>query len=167
RYRQGAASYYYGENAERGAGPVLKEMALIAMSLASLNPVTEGVESESEVVYALSAESKPRALFDLEGGAVKSVIPGRRRSAGFVHDEWTEWLNDLEANGATIDELDDAFAHVEALDQYDEGGAIVRMSAHERTFACGRVDHEFTADDLPEQARFLASDSLRAYASGV
>ena len=85
----------------------------------------------------------------------------------FVHDEWTEWLNDLEANGATIDELDDAFAHVEALDQYDEGGAIVRMSAHERTFACGRVDHEFMTDDLPEQARFLAGDLLRAYASGV
>jgi hypothetical protein len=34
----------------------------------------------------------------------------------------TEWLNDLESNGATIDELDDAFSHVEALDQYDEAG---------------------------------------------
>src|SRR5262249_12472059 len=40
-------------------------------------------------------------------------------------------------------------------------------SAHEGTFACGRVDHEFTADDLPEQARFLAGDLPRAYASGV
>ena len=86
---------------------------------------------------------------------------------GMLIDEWTEWLNDLEASGAALDELDDAFAHVEALDQYDEGGAIVRMSAHERTFACGRVDHEVTADDLPEQARFLAGDLLRAYASGV
>jgi hypothetical protein len=28
------------------------------------------------------------------------------------------------------------------------------------------VDHEFTADDLPEQARFLAGDLLLAYASG-
>ena len=35
RYRQVAASYYYGEIAERGPGPVLKEMALIAMHLAS------------------------------------------------------------------------------------------------------------------------------------
>jgi hypothetical protein len=95
------------------------------------------------------------------------MIRGRRKSAGFVHNEWTEWLNDLEANGAAIDELDDAFAHVEALEQYDEGGAIIRMSAHERTFACGRVDHEFTADDLPEQARFLAGDLRHAYASGV
>src|SRR5262249_25902591 len=166
-YRKVAASYYYAELAGRGAGPLLKEMALIAMHLASLNPVAEEVESDSEVVYALSAESKPRSLFDLEVAAVNRMIRGRRKSAGFVHDEWTEWLNGLEANGATIDELDDAFAHIEALDQYDEGGAIVRMSAHERTFACGRVDHEFTADDLPEQARFLAGDLLRAYASGV
>jgi hypothetical protein len=167
RYRQVAASYYYGEIAERGAGPVLKEMALITMHLASLNPVTEDVESDSEIVYALREESKPRSLFDLEVAAVKRMIRGRRKSSGFIHDEWTEWLNDLEANGATVDELDDAFAHVDALDQYDEGGAIVRMSAHERTFACGRVDHEFTADDLPEHARFLVGDLFRAYMSGV
>jgi hypothetical protein len=167
RYRQVAASYYYGEIAERGAGPVLKEMALIAMSLASLNPVVEEVEGDSEIVYALREESRPRSLFDLEVAAVNRTIRGRRKTAGFVQDEWTEWLNDLEANGATVDELDDAFAHVEALDQYDEGGAIIRMSAHERTFACGHVDHEFTADDLPEQARFLAGELRHAYASGA
>jgi hypothetical protein len=167
RCRQVTASYYYGEIAERGVGPVFKEMALIAMHLASLNPVTEEAQSDSDIGYALREESKPRSLFDLEVAAVNRMIRGRRKSAGFVHDKWTEWLNDLEANGATIDELDDAFAHIEALDQYDEGGVIVRMSAHERTFACGRVDHEFTADDLPEQARFLAGDLLRDYASGV
>ncbi len=153
RYRQVAASYYYGEIAERGLGVVLKEMALIAMHLASLNPVTEEVESDSEIVYALRGESRPRSLFDLEVAAVNRMIRGRRKSAGLVHDEWTEWLNDLEASGATVAELDDAFAHVEALDQYDEGGAIIRMSAHERTVACGRVDHEYMADDLPEHAR--------------
>jgi hypothetical protein len=167
RYRQVAASYYYGEIAERGAGPVLKEMALIAMHLASLNPVIEEVESDSEEVYALSAESKPHSLFDLEVTAVERMVRGRRKGSGIVHDEWTEWLNDLEGNGATVEELDEAFRYVESLDQYDEGGAIVRMSAHERTFACGRVDYEYTADDLPEQARFLASDLFRAYASGV
>jgi hypothetical protein len=167
RYRQVAASYYYGEIAERGLGVVLKEMALIAMHLASLHPVTDEVESDSEIGYALRGELRPRSLFDLEVAEVNRMIRGRRKSAGFVHDEWTEWLNDLEASGATLDELDDAFTHVEALDQYDEGGAIVRMSAHERTFACGRVDHEFTADDLPEQARVLAGDLLRAYTSGV
>jgi hypothetical protein len=167
RYRQVAASYYYGEITERGAGPVLKEMALIAMHLASLNPGAEEVENDSEIVYALREESKARSLFNLEVAAVNRMIRGRRKSAGFAHDEWAEWLNDLEANGASLDELDDAFAYVEALDQYDEGGAIVRMSAYERTVACGRVDHEYTADDLPEQARFLAGDLIRAYASGV
>src|SRR5262245_24194562 len=167
RYRQVAASYYYAEIAERGAGPVLKEMALIAMNLASLNPVTEEAESDSEMVYAFRGESKPRSFFDREVAAVERMIRGRRKSASLVHDEWTEWLNDLETNGATVEELDEAFRHVEALDQYDEGGAIVRMSAHERTFACGRADHEFTADDPPEQARFLVGDLFRAYMSGV
>src|SRR5262249_388348 len=133
----------------------------------SLNPVTEETDSGSEAIYALYSESKSRSLFDLEVAAVNRMIRDRRKSAGFVHDEWTEWLNDLEANGATLDELDDAFAHVEALDQYDEGGAIIRMSAHERTVACGRADHEVSADDLREQARFLAGDLIRAYASGV
>jgi hypothetical protein len=167
RYRQVVASYYYCEIAERGAAPVLKEMALIAMHLASLNPVMEDVESDAEVDFALRDGSNPRSLFDREVAAVNRMIRGRRKSACFVQDEWAEWLNDLEANGATADELDDAFAHVEALDQYDEGGAIVRMSAHERTFACGRVDYEFTADDLPEHARFLAGDLLLDYVSGV
>jgi hypothetical protein len=167
RYRQIAASHYYKEIAERGAAPVLKEMALLAMQLASLNPVTEEAESDSEAIYALYAESKSRSLFDLEVAEVERLIRGRRKSACFARDEWTEWLNDLEANGASLEELDDAFAHVEALDQYDEGGAIIRMSAHERTVACGRVDHEFTADDLPDRARHLAGYLRRAYSDGV
>src|SRR5262245_6058749 len=166
RYRQVAASYYYGEIAERGASPVLQEMALIAMHLASLNPVTEEAESDGEIACALREGSKPRSLFDREVAEIERMVRGRRKCAGVVHDDLAEWLNDFEAIGATVDELDDAFAHVEALDQYDEGGAIIRMSAHERTFACGRMDHEFTADDLPEQSRFLAGDLLRAYASG-
>jgi hypothetical protein len=167
RYRQVAASYYYGEIAGRGASPVLKEMALIAMHLASLNPVTEEAESDIEIVCALREGSKPRSLFDREVAEIERMVRGRRKCAGLVHDDWAEWLNDPEANGATVEELDDAFRHVEALDQYDEGGAIVRMSARERTFACGRADHEFTADDLPEHARFLAGDLFPAYASGV
>ena len=76
-------------------------------------------------------------------------------------------MNDLEAKGASINELDDAFAHVEALDQYDEGGAIVRMSAHERALACGHLDPEFSADDLPEEVHYLASVLRRAYVDGV
>jgi hypothetical protein len=167
RYRQVAASYYYKEIVARGAGPVLKEMALLAMQLASLNPVTEEAECDSEVIYALYAESKSRSLFDREVAEVEWLIRGRRKSACFARDEWTEWLSDLEANGASLEELDDAFAQVEALDQYDEGGAIIRMSGHERTVACGRVDHEVTADDLPERARHLAGYLRRAYSDGV
>jgi plasmid stabilization system protein ParE len=167
RYRQVAASYYHNEIAERGTRLVLKEMTLIAIQLASLNPVTEGLESGSEVVYALYGKSKPRSLFDQEVAEVERMIRPRRKSAPFAHDEWTEWLSNLEANGASLKELDDAFTHVEALDQYDEGGAIIRMSAHERTVACGRLDCEFTADDLPEQARHLAASLRRAYTDGV
>src|SRR5262245_37178043 len=111
RYRQVAASYYYGEIAERGAGPVLKEMALIAMSLASLNPVTEELESDSEIAYALREESKPRSLFDLEVAAINRMIRSRRKSSGFVHEEWKEWLNEHEAHGSQVDEPDDAIQH--------------------------------------------------------
>jgi hypothetical protein len=52
------------------------------------------------------------------------------------------------------------------MDQSDEGGAIIVMSSHERTVACGRVDPEFTADDLPERAQHLAAELRRDYASG-
>src|SRR5882672_2427617 len=79
RYRQVAASYYYGEIAERGAAPVLKEMALIAMNLASLNPVTEEAESDSEMVYAFRRESKPRSLFDREVAEIERMVHGRRK----------------------------------------------------------------------------------------
>jgi hypothetical protein len=89
RYRQVAASYYYNEIAERGTGPVLKEMALIAIQLASLNPVMEEVEHGSEVGSALSGESKPRSLFDREVAGVERMIRGRRKIACFAHDEWT------------------------------------------------------------------------------
>jgi hypothetical protein len=167
RYRQMTASYYYGEIAERGVGIVLKDMALIGMQLAGLNPITEVVENGSESVYALSSKSKPRSIFDLEVAEIERMIRGRRKSAAFAHDEWLDWLNDLEANGASLKELDDAFAHVEALDQYDEGGAIIYMSAHERAITCGRLDPEFSADDLPEQARHLAGKLRRAYVDGV
>jgi hypothetical protein len=167
RYRQVVASYYYKEIAGRGAGPVLKEMALLAMQFASLNPVTEEADGDSEAVYALRSESKPRSLFDLEVAGVERMIRGRRRSAGFAHDEWSEWFEDLEDGGASIEEICDALAYVQALDQYDEGGAIIRMSAHERTVGCGRVDHEFTDDDLPERARHLAGHLRQAYSAGV
>jgi hypothetical protein len=202
RYRQVVASYYYGEIAERGLGIVLKEMALIAMHLTSLNPVIEEIESDIEIFYPPQEVPRPRSvfdrevarawadgfgdqkqngsslkeykkasahrlLFDLEVSTVKRMIRGSRKSARFVQDEMTEWLNDLESNGATIEELDDAFAHVEAFDQYDEGGAIIRMSAHERAVTCGRIDPEYSAEDLPECAQYLAIKLRHYYATGV
>ncbi|MCI0660380.1 MAG: hypothetical protein L0220_04835, partial [Acidobacteria bacterium] len=89
RYRQVAASYYYKEISERGAAPVLKEMALLAMQLASLNPVTEEAERDSEAIHTLRARSKSRSLFDREVAEVERMIRGRRKSACFAHDEWT------------------------------------------------------------------------------
>jgi hypothetical protein len=181
RYRQVVASYYYGEIGERGLGVVLKEMAFIAMHLASLNPVTEEFESDVEIVYAPQEVSRPRSvfdrnvarawadgfgdqkqngaslkeykkasahrlLFDLEVSTVKRMIRGRRKSARFVQDEMVEWLNDLESNGATLDELDDVFAHIEALDQYDEGGGRILAATRRRiwflTYTVSPQGHE-------------------------
>jgi len=62
QYRRVVASYYHNQIAECGASIVLKEMALIAMQLASLNPVTEEMESDAGAVYPLSEKSRPRSL---------------------------------------------------------------------------------------------------------
>ncbi len=48
------------------------------------------MESDSEIVYALRGESRPRSLFDREVAAVERMIRGRRKSAGFIHDEWSD-----------------------------------------------------------------------------
>jgi len=69
----------------------------------------------------------------VEVDAIKRMIGGRRKSARFIHDECAEGLKDLEENGASVEELDDAFAHEEAMNQYDEGGAVITMSSYERT----------------------------------
>jgi hypothetical protein len=165
--RQTGARYYYGEVARRGIGEALKEMGLVAMHLASLNPTDEVVGVEDEVAWELCGKSKPRSLFDREVAEVERMIRGRRKSKFFAHDEWTEWWDNWEANGASFKEFEDAFAHLEALDQYGENGAIIVMSAHERTRACGRVDPEITADDLSVEARHLLGEMRRAYGSGV
>src|SRR5262249_6223964 len=49
RYRQTTSSHYYREIAERGAGVVLKEMALMAMHLGQIDNPT-GVVIEEDVV---------------------------------------------------------------------------------------------------------------------
>ena len=177
RCRQSVASHYFNEIANRGTSDVLKEMGLFAMQIAGLNPVTEVVETEapdsnpeSEPAPDLPTELDPNNIqffFEQAVEEIKRMIGGRRKSGRFVHDECAEWLNDLEENGASVEELDDAFAHAEEMNQYDEGGAVITMSSHERTVACGRVDPEFTAEDLPERAQHLASQLRRDYANGV
>lgn len=173
--RQTIARHYYNEIAVRGAAQVLKEMALLAMQLASLNSPAEVVETELNPAedYRFESwqdESQPESIqkfFAEEVEAVTRMIRCRRKSACFAYDDYTEWLNDLEASGVSIEELDVAFAHVDAMEQYDEGGAVIVMSSHERTVACGRVDPEISAEDLPERARHLAGELRRAYISGV
>ncbi|MCI0391894.1 MAG: hypothetical protein MOB07_24395 [Acidobacteria bacterium] len=170
RYRQVAASHYYGEISTRGSGDVLKEMALVAMQLASLHPIAEETETDFEAGYATPEEEHfagPQSLFDQEVEAITRLVRGRRKSASFIHDEITDWLNDLEAGGASAEEMDTAFAHAEAMEQYDEGGAVIVMSSHERTMACGRIDPEFAAEDLPERAQYLVAELRQAYVNGV
>jgi hypothetical protein len=177
RSRQTIASHYYREIAGRSASVVLKEMGLLAMQLAGLNPVIEesdGIETfggceanRSSAASHSEEEDDHRPLFEQEVERLTRLVSGRRKSARIPHDDFTEWLGDLEASGASVEEMDDAFLHLEAMDQYDEGGAVVVMSSHERTFACGRVDPEFTAEDLPERVRHLAGQLRRDYARGA
>ncbi len=182
RYRQTTASHYYREVSERGVGVALKEMALMAMHLERLdNP--NGVVIEEDIVdlgCAIGCDSNTllaersekrmesrRSLFDQEVEAITRLVRNGRRCSGFNQDDFTRWVNELEESGARVEELDAAFEALEAMDQYDESGAIIVMSSHERTTACGRVDQEFVEEDLPERAKHLAGDLRRAYANGV
>lgn len=176
RARQTTASFYYREIAERGAGVILKEMGLLAMQLASRHSVME--ESEDVELcgrYECGSSSKnwaereedTRPLFEQEVERLTRLVSGRRKVARLAPDDFTEWLGELEANGASVEELDDAFLHLEVMDQYDESGAVIVMSNHERTFACGRIDPEYTAEDLSERVRHLAGQLRRDYANGV
>lgn len=175
RCRQTTASYYYHEISERGTSAVLKEMGLLAMQLASLDTVMECLDEDefllvSEPMSATfsgqSNESIP-AFVAQEIAGIAQMIRGRRKSACFLHDEYSDWLGELEAHGATVEELDEAFAHVDALAQYDEGGAVIVMSSHERTVTCGRLDPEYVAEDLPERAQYLVQELRRHYANGT
>ena len=178
RSRQITASYYYGEMKANGINPILKEMGLLAMQLASLNAITDEVETEvgcfdfdesSQLLTAsFSYDDAPEfPVFTQELHAISRLLNGRRKAARLPHDEAAEWLGELEMGGASLEELDDAFAHLEALEQYDEGGAILAMSSHERTVPCGRLDPELSSEDLPERAQYLAIQLRRNYANGI
>jgi hypothetical protein len=161
RGRQTIASYYYNEISNRGVRDVLRDMGLLAMQLASLNSTVEitetdetdamGHQSDSNAIFDSEKETDSEArpsLFDQELATVIRLIGGCGR-------------------GAWIEEPDDASRQENRLDQYDEGGAIVSMSSHERTIACGRIDQELSAEDLPECARHLAGQLRRDYANGL
>ena len=183
RSRQVAASHYFREIAERGVSVVLKEMALLAMHLDQLNH-PDGVVIEEDIVdFGIALDTcdsnavrsnrmerrneSRRSLFGEEVEAIERLVRNARRVSIVARDEFGDWVNDLEANGASIEELDAAFETLQAMDQYDENGAILMMSGYERTTACGRLDPEYVEEDLPERARHLAGDLRRAYANGV
>lgn len=181
RSRQIVAAHYYGEISERGVCGVLKEMALLAMQLAALTARQESADDEltpaatdwpetCNSAHAFAADDEPEnihAWFQQEVAAIARLTRGRRRSACFRHDADAEWLGDLEMNGASLETLDAAFLHLAAQEQYDEGGAILLMSGHERTVACGRLDPELSAEDLPARVQHLAAQLRRDYTSGI
>jgi hypothetical protein len=59
RYRQVAASYYYGEIAERGLGVVLKEMISSLLCLKVGEPA-QGSQSGHETIFTAPRDDKPR-----------------------------------------------------------------------------------------------------------
>jgi hypothetical protein len=74
------------------------------------------------LAYALKKLGSPKAAAEFMR-CLNKICKGQtatpyysRRIAGFVCDEWTEWLSDPEADGATVEDLNDALRHVEALD---------------------------------------------------
>jgi hypothetical protein len=115
--------------------------------------MVEVANDQSDSIAVLGSEDdsdfeEPQSLFEQEVADVLRMISGRRKAA------WVE-------------EPDDALREENLLDQYDEGGAIVMMSSYERTIPCGRVDPEFSAEDLPQCAQHLATKLPRDYANGA
>jgi hypothetical protein len=177
RGRQTIASHYYREIGERGAGFVLKEMALLAMRLQE--PAV--IENEEEVaVFSNESQSqedierdreearKERefSLFDLELASVLKLVLGSRRASGCHPDDFERFLDQMIEDGLEGDGLAERVESFENLMQYDESGAVIVMSSRERTIACGQLDSELTAEDLPAQAQYLAAEIRRAYANG-
>src|SRR5215510_1468759 len=159
RSRQTIASHYYREIAERGVSVVQKEMALLAMRLQA--PVV--IETEEEVgaffpqtqspddrhrEHEEKSEKVEISLFDQELASVVKMVSGGRRASACQPDEFENFLDQMIADGFEGDDLAERVESFESLAQYDESGAILTMSSHERTIACGRLDPELTAEDL-------------------
>jgi hypothetical protein len=177
RSRQTIGSHYYREIDERGVGLVLKEMALLAMRLQ--DPIV--IESEEEVetfspdlgsAKDIQREQKEKrqqaeiSLFDQELASVVKMVSGRRCALPHQPDEFESFFDQMIGDGFEGDELANRVIAFENITQYDESGAILMMSAHERTITCGRLDSELTAEDMPAQAQYLAAELRRDYVSG-
>jgi hypothetical protein len=177
RSRQTIASHYYREIAERGVGVVLKEMALLAMRLQEPAVIENEVEVAdfSARTHSAGAVLRDRqearrergvSLFDEELASVMKMVSGGRRASACQPDEFERFLDQMIDDGFEGEDLAERVESFENLAQYDESGAVIVMSAHERTIACGRLDSELTAEDLPAEAQYLAAELRRYYANG-
>jgi hypothetical protein len=183
--RQATASYFYDKIAackENGGdvSEVLNDMGLLAMALQSLNPTVEVTEVEESDINCNQSDQSPASEADggsdaesdseTENGSESEDDPGPVEVKS-LFDQEVEDIIRLIGGGrrkaAWYDEPDDARKEEYLLDQYDEGGALVMMSSHERTIACGRIDPEFSAEDLPQCAQHLATKLRRDHANGV
>jgi hypothetical protein len=181
KYRRSVAQHFYSEITERDKPAVLKDMGILGMQLKekqisyytleeldadpfdsvdelgrNSKPFAEEREPsffELMEAYSQSERWQPELFYNLEKAWARQCTAGRRKGASFLYDELTEWLNDLERGGASVEELDQAFENMERMLQYDEGGAIYAMSSLERVLGCGRMDPEHSADDLLECLR--------------
>ncbi|MDQ3687767.1 MAG: hypothetical protein M3430_19500 [Acidobacteriota bacterium] len=92
----------------------------------------------------------------------------RKSGQTFAYDEFAEHLSDVSAG--TDDDAEfgaylDSFERVQ--EQYDEGFAVsLHMTDGERKIACGDLDDDVDANNLPECARHLADELQRLYTSG-
>ena len=171
RSRQTTAGYYYKRITEAGALPALIEMGELAQALSALNASAEATDEEESDEAISSDDSdgeEPRrpSAFEIELASICSMAR-RSHASQFIHDDLATYLDGLEESGASVEELDAAFAWHDNLDQYDENGAILMMSSTERTVSCGSVDDELTEDDLPFEAAHLAAQIRKDFASGV
>src|SRR5262249_50704799 len=156
---------------------LIKEMALLAIQLQE--PTV--IENEEEVTnFSTDARSsdgilrdreearKERevSLFDQELASLMKMVSSGRRASNCQPDEFERFLDQMIDDGFEGDDLAERVESFENLMQYDESGAVIIMSAHERTIACGRLDSELTAEDLPAQAQHLAAELRRNYANG-
>ena len=173
RSRQTTASYYYREMAERGVNIVLKEMALLAMQLEppaiielEEEVLSFSIDSQNERDGNRHYEDSEISLFDQELASVVKMVSSARRVSSLQPDDFENFLDQMITDGFEGDDLAARVESFENLMQYDESGAIILMTAHERTIACGQIDPELTAEDLPIQAQYLAGELRRDYANG-